>query len=175
MPAPVALPARAGRVRRLCRTLSRRAAAVAVAAASLAALAASAAAQPNPRLPQVTIQAGIHLIRAEVADTPATRAIGLMLRERLGPNEGMLFVFQHKAPQCFWMKNTLIPLSIAFIDDDGRIANIADMQPHSEDSHCSAKPVRFALEMDQGWFARRGIAAGNQLSSAGLFPAASTK
>jgi uncharacterized membrane protein (UPF0127 family) len=76
----------------------------------------------------------------------------------------MLFVFQSASRQCFWMRNTLIPLSIAFIDDDGSIVNIADMQPRSDDSHCSAKPVRFALEMEQGWFAKRGLAAGSRLS-----------
>jgi len=144
--------------------------------ACAAALAAVAFAQPpaervapNPPLPTVKIQAGLHVIQAEVAADGPTRARGLMMRESLAPNAGMLFVFQEKAGQCFWMKNTLIPLSIAFIDDDGSIVNIRDMQPHSEDSHCSDRPVRYALEMEQGWFARRGIQAGDRLSSGQAF------
>jgi len=124
---------------------------------------------PNPPLPAIEIRAGMHLIRAEVAADGATRARGLMMRERLEPNAGMLFVFQDKAGQCFWMKNTRIPLSIAFIEDDGTIVNIRDMQPLSEESHCSARPVRYALEMDQGWFARRGIKPGDRLRSERVF------
>jgi hypothetical protein len=92
-----------------------------------------------------------------------------MMRERLGPNEGMIFVFPDKAGHCFWMKNTLIPLSIAFVDDDGTIVNIADMQPHSEASHCPARPIRYALEMEQGWFARRGLKPGGRLQQPQLF------
>lgn len=122
-----------------------------------------AAAQPQPPLPAVQLQAGIHLIRAEVAADHEARMRGLMFRERLGPNQGMLFVFEARSGQCFWMRNTLIPLTIAFIDDDGSIVNLADMQPRTEDSHCSAKPVRFALEMEQGWFARRGLKAGARI------------
>ncbi len=125
---------------------------------------APAGAQPQPILPRTELQAGIHLIKAEVAANDATRAKGLMFRERLGPNEGMLFVFQDKGRQCFWMRNTVLALSIAFIDDDGSIANIEDMQPRTEDSHCSARPVRYALEMEQGWFGKRGLKAGSRLS-----------
>jgi uncharacterized membrane protein (UPF0127 family) len=137
----------------------------AIAALALSAcLGAAANAQPQPPLPRVQLQAGIHLIKAEVADRDATRAKGLMFRERLGPNEGMLFIFEDKGRQCFWMRNTLVPLSIAFIDDDGTIANIEDMQPKTEDSHCSARPIRYALEMEQGWFGKRGLKAGFRLS-----------
>lgn len=126
--------------------------------------------QAQPRLRQVELQAGIHLIKAELAADPASRTRGLMFRERLGPNEGMLFVFQDKAQHCFWMRNTLIPLSIAFLDDDGRIVNVEDMAPRTEDSHCPMRPVRFALEMEQGWFGRRGLQAGSQLTGPkGLF------
>ena len=120
--------------------------------------------QPNPTLPMIELQAGIHLIRAEVAADFGTRARGLMFRTRLGTNQGMVFVFQEPERQCFWMRNTRIPLSAAFIDDNGKIVNIADMQPHSEQSHCSAQPVRYVLEMEQGWFARKGIQAGSRLS-----------
>lgn len=123
-----------------------------------------AAAQPQPqRLPAVQLTAGMHAIRAEVAMTPEQRQIGLMGRKDLAQHEGMLFVFEDAQPQCFWMKNTPTPLSIAFIADDGRIVNIADMKPFDETSHCSAKPVRLALEMNQGWFAKRGIKAGFKL------------
>lgn len=121
---------------------------------------APAFAQP---LPVVQLGAGMHLIRAEVADNDATRTRGLMHRESLAPNGGMLFVFDAAAPYCMWMKNTPLPLSVAFIDAGGAIVNIADMQPHTEDAHCAARPVPFALEMRQGWFEQRGIRAGFRL------------
>ena len=122
-------------------------------------------AQQEPqRLPAIQLSAGMHLVRAEVAQSPAQREIGLMHRKTMGPNEGMLFVFEQAAPQCFWMKNTLLPLSIAFLADDGTVVNIEDMKPQSLDSHCAKEPVRFALEMNQGWFAKRGIKPGSKLS-----------
>ena len=124
---------------------------------------------PNPRLPTVELEVGIHLIRAEVAADPGTRATGLMYREALGRNEGMLFVFNERSEECFWMKNTRIPLSIAFLGEDGRIINIAEMVPYDETSHCSSQPVSFALEMEKGWFARRGISAGQRLRNPRLF------
>ena len=116
------------------------------------------------KLPSIRLNAGIHNIQAEVAQTPDQRATGLMFRKEMGANEGMLFVFEEPAVQCFWMRNTLIPLSAAFVGDDGSVANIADMKPLSEQSHCSNKPVRFVLEMNQGWFAKRGIGPGAVLS-----------
>ena len=122
--------------------------------------AASAFAQ---QLPVVELGAGMHLIRAEVADRDATRSLGLMHRTSLPQNGGMLFVFDADAIHCMWMKNTLIPLSVAFLDAQGAIINIADMQPHSEQSHCAARPSRYALEMTQGWFAQRGLRAGTRL------------
>ncbi|WP_157266730.1 DUF192 domain-containing protein [Azohydromonas aeria] len=122
-------------------------------------------AQPQ-RLETITLHAGMHNIRAEVALTPEQRATGLMHRREMAAHEGMLFVFEQPAQQCFWMKNTLLPLSIAFLADDGTVVNIADMKPKALDSHCSAKPVRYALEMNQGWFAKRGIQAGAKLSGA---------
>lgn len=125
---------------------------------------------PQPKLPVVRLQAGIHVIRAELADTGRAREIGLMGREALGPNEGMLFVFEHDAVHCFWMRNTPLPLSIAFLDDDGRIVDIAQMAPRSDDSHCPSRAVRFALEMEQGWFARRGIEPGARLLQPSVFP-----
>jgi len=140
-------------------------------AAILAASAPAAAHQaPQPKLPVVRLQAGLQIVLAEVADTPRSREIGLMMRERLGPNEGMLFVFEQPRAYCFWMRNTLLALSIAFIDDDGRIVNIEDMAPRTEDSHCAKAPVRFALEMEQGWFARRALGAGAKLMNPEVFP-----
>ena len=135
------------------------------AALGLALTLASAPAQevPQARLPTVTLSAGIHNIVAEVARTPMQRQIGMMMRTGMAAHEGMLFVFEAASPQCFWMRNTLLPLSIAFIDDDGRIVNIAEMKPRSDESHCSERPVRFALEMNPGWFAKRGLKAGFQL------------
>jgi len=115
------------------------------------------------KLPTTPLKAGMHLIQAEVARTSDERATGLMFREHMGTNEGMLFVFEQPGTQCFWMKNTLIPLSTAFLADDGTVVNIARMQPQTLDSHCSAQPVRYVLEMNQGWFAKRGIKPGGKI------------
>jgi uncharacterized protein len=117
----------------------------------------------QPAHPVVQLNAGMHLIRAEVVADIAARAQGLMHRKSLGQNAGMLFIFDEHAVHCMWMKNTLIPLSVAFIDDGGTIVNIADMEPHSEASHCAGQPVRYALEMNRGWFAARGIKPGTRL------------
>jgi uncharacterized membrane protein (UPF0127 family) len=119
--------------------------------------------EPQLHLPRVTLTAGMHLIQAQVASTPEQRSIGLMFRREMPANEGMLFVFEQSSPQCFWMKNTLLPLTAAFVDDDGTIVNLADMKPQTTTSHCSLKPVRYVLEMHQGWFEKRGIKAGAQL------------
>ena len=130
-------------------------------------LAAAAIAQVGPqKLASVPLRAGFHAIQAEVARTPEQRATGLMHRKDMGANEGMLFVFEQPAEQCFWMKNTLIPLSIAFLAEDGSVVNIAEMKPQSLDSHCSEKPVQFALEMNQGWFSKRGIKPGFRIEGA---------
>ncbi len=129
-----------------------------------AAQAVSPTASQSPQLPTVKLNFGIHLVTAELADNDASRMRGLMFRERLAPNHGMLFVFEARAVHCMWMRNTLIPLSVAFIDDDGSIVNIEDMQPKTETSHCAARPVRYALEMDKGWFAQRGLKAGAKMS-----------
>jgi uncharacterized membrane protein (UPF0127 family) len=119
---------------------------------------------PQPRLPTTTLGAGMHKIVAELAVTPQQQATGMMMRREMGASEGMLFVNDTPGVRCFWMRNTLIPLTIAFVADDGRIVNLADMQPQSDQEHCSAEPVRFALEMRQGWFAKRNIRAGFKLS-----------
>jgi len=114
-------------------------------------------------LPVVQLSAGMHSIRAEVAADFSTRARGLMHRASMPANSGMLFIFDEPAIHCMWMKNTLIPLSVAFLDDAGTVINIADMQPHSEQSHCAARQARYALEMNRGWFAARGVKPGMRL------------
>ena len=116
-------------------------------------------------LPRVQIQAGMYQINAQVASTPEQRAIGLMNRPDMPQHEGMLFVFENPQVQCFWMKNTLMPLTAAFIADDGSIVNLADMKPQTTDSHCSDNPVRYVLEMKQGWFAAKQIRKGYVLKS----------
>ncbi|HXD06271.1 MAG TPA: DUF192 domain-containing protein [Burkholderiaceae bacterium] len=130
-----------------------------------AAIACTAFAQSDvQKLPGVRLNAGIHNISAEVARSPDQRAMGLMFRTSMGSSEGMLFVFEEPATQCFWMKNTVLPLSIAFLADDGTVVNVTDMKPQTTESHCSGKPVRYALEMNQGWFAKRGVLAGSRLT-----------
>jgi uncharacterized membrane protein (UPF0127 family) len=115
-------------------------------------------------MPQMELSAGIHRIVAEVAASDLDRQRGLMQRTGLGPNQGMLFVFPQAGRHCMWMKNTLIALSVAFIGEDGKIINIADMQPQTEINHCAEAPARYALEMTQGWFRSRGLAAGVKLN-----------
>jgi uncharacterized membrane protein (UPF0127 family) len=132
----------------------------------LCALAAGTAlAQGGPQLdlPRIKISAGMYLIDTQVAATPEQRATGLMYRQQMPQGEGMLFVFEAPAEQCFWMKNTVLPLSAAFVAEDGTIVNLADMKPQTTDSHCSKKPVRFVLEMNQGWFEKKGLKAGAKL------------
>jgi uncharacterized membrane protein (UPF0127 family) len=130
------------------------------AALSLNALAQQA---PQLQLPRTKLNAGMHVLDVQLAQTPEQRQIGLMWRKEMPQHEGMLFVFEQATIQCFWMRNTLIPLSAAFLADDGTIVNIADMKPQSDDSHCSEKPVRLVLEMNVGWFAKRQLKAGYQL------------
>ncbi len=125
--------------------------------------------QPQ-RLQAITLGAGMHNIHAELAITPEQRQKGLMYRRDLASHEGMLFVFEAAQSQCFWMRNTPTPLTIAFIADDGSIVNLADMKPFDEASHCSTQPVRYVLEMNQGWFAKRGIKPGFKLSGAPFKP-----
>ena len=114
--------------------------------------------------PVTTLKAGKHLIRAEVASTEAQREQGLMFRRELPKNNGMLFVFDRPARSCMWMKNTALPLSVAFIDANGTILNIEKMEPFTLDSHCSKGRIRYALEMNKNWFAKNGIKAGSKIS-----------
>ena len=121
--------------------------------------------------PTISLNAGLHIIRAELAADNETRMRGLMFRKSLELNQGMLFVFDQTSVHCMWMKNTLIPLSVAFIAADGVIANIADMKPHDETTHCASRPVPYALEMERGWFAARGLKAGARITGLDKAPA----
>lgn len=109
------------------------------------------------------LRIGAHALKVEVAETDAQRMKGLMHRGKLGKNDGMLFVFDQPAYQSMWMKNTLIPLSVAFVDHAGTILNIRDMQPQTLDTHMSAGPALYAVETNKGWFAERGIKAGDRV------------
>ena len=118
---------------------------------------------PQMNLQRTRLSAGMYVIDAQVALTPDERQIGLMQRKDMPQHEGMIFIFEQAAQQCFWMKNTLLPLTAAFVADDGTIVNLADMKPQTTDSHCSTQPVRYVLEMNKGWFAKKGIKAGSKL------------
>ncbi len=145
--------------RMTCQSLSRKL----MVAALLAPLWAGAQDAPQMNLQRVKLTAGMHLIDAQVALAPEERQVGLMFRKDMPQHEGMIFVFEQPAQQCFWMKNTLLPLTAAFVADDGTIVNMADMKPLTLDSHCSSQPVRYVLEMNKGWFAKKGIKAGSKL------------
>jgi len=130
------------------------------------ATASSGAFAASPALPTVVLTVNGHKITAEVASAPDERATGLMHRFSLKPDTGMLFVFERPEPLSFWMKNTFIPLSIAFLDADGRILNIEDMTPQTENTHWSKGAALYALEMRKGWFAEKGVTAGNRVEGA---------
>ena len=114
-------------------------------------------------MPRIELTTGFYRIDAEVAADNPHRMRGLMHRRSMAANQGMLFVFPLAANHCMWMRNTLLPLSVAFLDEDGRILNIENMQPQTEDNHCAVKAARYALEMNLGWFAQRGIKPGMKL------------
>lgn len=135
--------------------------------ASVALLAASTA---IAELPRVDLTAGFYRVEAEVAATQPDRTQGLMNRQSMPPNHGMLFVFPVTAGHCFWMKNTLIPLSIAFLDEEGRIINIDEMLPQTENNHCPARPARYALEMNAGWFKAKGLKPGTVIGGLDKVP-----
>ncbi|MEY4495170.1 MAG: hypothetical protein RL744_234 [Pseudomonadota bacterium] len=120
-------------------------------------------AQQNAGLPTIELKAGIYRIQAELADTPKAREVGLMNRTSMPTNSGMLFIFEQKAGHCFWMNNTKIPLSIAFIADDGKIVNIEEMQAETTNNHCPKAAVRYALEMNKQWFSERVIVPGTAI------------
>jgi uncharacterized membrane protein (UPF0127 family) len=119
---------------------------------------------PQTQLQRTLLSSGIHQIDTQVALTSEQHAVGLMYRKEMPQHEGMLFVFQNPTKQCFWMKNTLIALTAAFVADDGTIVNLEDMKPQTTESHCSLKPVRYVLEMNQGWFEKKGVKAGSKIA-----------
>jgi uncharacterized membrane protein (UPF0127 family) len=125
---------------------------------------------PQTQLQRTTLSVGIHRIETQVAVTSEQREIGLMYRKEMPQHEGMLFVFEDPSRLCFWMKNTLIPLTAAFIADDGTIVNLENMKPQTLDSHCSAKQVRYVLEMNLGWFAKKGLKPGSKVTGRPFSP-----
>ena len=133
-----------------------------LALAALLAAPLAPSADAGARTAQVKI--GKHPLKVEVVANDEQRARGLMFREKMGRNEGMLFVFDEPAYQSMWMKNTLIPLSVAFLDSNGVILNIRDMQPQALDTHTSAGPALYAIETNKGWFAERGIREGTRVT-----------
>ena len=135
---------------------------IAVAAAALGARA---------QMAQIPLIIGGHKLTAEVAASDPDRMQGLMYRRMMPENRGMLFVFTEEAHHAMWMKNTYIPLSVAFIDSKGVITNIEDMKPHTENAHAATQPVRYALEMNRGWFARRNIKPGAKIAGLEKAPA----
>lgn len=121
------------------------------------------AVEPATEFQVVNLKIGNHAVKAELAKTEDQRTKGLMFRKRLDNNSGMMFDFGAPAKVCMWMKNTYIPLSVAFIDQDGVIVNIEDMEPLTTNSHCSGGWVGYALEMNQGWFTARKIGPGSKV------------
>lgn len=137
---------------------------------AIAGLLFSAAVVAQGAMPVVELSAGLHRIEAEVAATDPNRQLGLMNRKAMPAQHGMLFVFDHDNTHCMWMRNTLLPLSVAFLDAGGTIINIEDMQPQTETNHCARQPARYALEMNLGWFAQRGIKPGMKLNGIARAP-----
>ena len=133
-------------------------------------LAATSAVPAQQDLPVAELTAGFHRIEAEVAASPGDRATGLMHREKMPAQHGMVFVFAGDGLHCMWMRNTLLPLSVAFLDARGVILNVEDMKPQTLDNHCAKKPARFALEMNGGWFAARGLKAGDAIGGIDRLP-----
>ena len=138
-----------------------------LAAALLVALALDA--RPDAAFRTTRVRVANHPLTVEVAANEPQRMQGLMFRKKLGRDDGMLFIFEQPAYHSMWMKNTLIPLSVAFLDADGRILNILDMEPETLDTHTAAGPATYAIETNKGWFAGHRVKAGDKVS--GLPPA----
>jgi len=132
-------------------------------------LAASPPTRADPLLTYPLKIAG-HSLRVEVANTEPARLRGLMFRSNLPESHGMVFIYPEEGRHAMWMKNTPIPLSVAFIDRSGRILNIEDMEPYSERSHAAAGDAKYALEVSRGWFSRRGIKPGDRVEGLKKLP-----
>ena len=150
-------------MRRIYNRLDRTFATGLLAAALVLSSIANAADKP-PALKTVTLTIDKHAIRAEVVQSDEERSRGLMFRERLGKNDGMLFIFDDPGYHSMWMMNTLIPLSVAFIDRDGVILNVEDMEPQTLDTHMAAGPATYAIETNKGWFAEKKVKAGDRVT-----------
>lgn len=124
----------------------------------------------KPAAKTIELTLGDRRIQVEIAATPEMRSHGLMGRQSLPTDSGMLFVFPERSRQCMWMKDTVIPLSVAFLDEQGRILDIAEMAPESRQLHCSSGPARYALEMNAGWFGKNGGGAGQRITGLGQAP-----
>ena len=111
-----------------------------------------------------TLKVGAHRLKVEVAQTDGEREKGLMFRKHMGKDDGMLFIFDEPAYHAMWMKNTLIPLSVAFLDAQGTILNILDMEPQTLDSHAAAGPAIYAIETNKGWFEEKKVKAGDKVT-----------
>jgi hypothetical protein len=135
-------------------------------------LSAPASAQTSAEMPVRQLRISNHTLSVEVAHTQATRSQGLMYRQSLGENSGMLFVFPRPERYSMWMMNTDIPLSVAFLDEGGTILNIADMMPRTATAHRSAGASKYAVEMNRGWFAARNIKPGDRVTGLDKVPAA---
>lgn len=134
-------------------------------------LALSCLALPSRAAPFLDLSAGMYRVEAEVAYNDAQRERGLMYRKSMPEQQGMLFVFPFLAQHCMWMKNTLLPLSVAFMDEQGRIINVEEMAPQTETNHCASRPARYALEMNRNWFKQRGLGPGMQIGGLERAPA----
>jgi len=135
----------------------------------LALLAVAVGARADPLL-TYPLKVRNQVLRVEVANSEDARRTGLMFRKQLGESTGMLFVYETEGPWAMWMRNTYVPLSVAFIDRSGRIINIEDMQPLSDDTHQSATAAKYALEVNQGWFRQRGIKPGDRVQGLEKIP-----
>lgn len=132
--------------------------------AAVALLLAALSAPADVAFKTARIKVGAHPLKVEVAASDPERSQGLMHREKLGNEDGMLFIFDEPGYHSMWMKNTLIPLSVAFVDAEGRILNILDMEPRTLDAHTAAGPARYAIETNKGWFAGKKIKAGDKVT-----------
>ena len=142
----------------------RLAAALVLAALALPVFAQDKAEKITAPLKTIPVKIGSHPLKVEVADNDASRARGLMFRQAMGRNDGMLFVFSELGYHSMWMQNTYIPLSVAFIDGEGKILNILDMEPKTTDTHTAAGPARYAIETNKGWFAGKKIKVGDKVA-----------